>query len=334
MSRKRSAVEQRREQIAAQVERLRRRLASRTRKDYSTDFHYERWVAQSNALIDDLLGELSVLDDPGEYELLPPAVVAEELGTTTNKVRLLIKGGEILASGKPAHEYVSREELAAACEAGMKELLRRLGQEADEIFEESVAYLHQGQLQLAKRACQRLISRETIAGSFALPYETALLIAQGNLEEVDAKLTFVRRTEDTDRARLIHNLRRILHGMSFHDDAARAIAERLLYKGNSSRIESGKVLGSKIDELQQWAIFITTVIINQIDQQWGKRLRTNQREELHEIILSAVYSSLHAHENYDRLASSKEFVDAIRILVPRYYKPAKLIGDLVRGNEN
>jgi hypothetical protein len=191
MPRKRSAVEQRREQIIAQVERLRQRLASRTRKDYTSDFHYERWVAQSNVLIDELLAELSVLDDPGEYDQLPPAVAAEELGTTTARVRLLIKGGEIMASGKPAHEYVSREELAEACEVGVKELMRRLDQEACEIFEESVAYLHQGRLLLAEKSRRRLIARETIAGAFALPYETALLLARVDLDEVEARLTFI-----------------------------------------------------------------------------------------------------------------------------------------------
>ena len=64
MPRKISAIEQRRRQITAQVERLHCRLASRTRKDYSTEFHYERWVAQSHALIEELLAELSVLEDP------------------------------------------------------------------------------------------------------------------------------------------------------------------------------------------------------------------------------------------------------------------------------
>jgi hypothetical protein len=132
-----------------------------------------------------LLAELSVLNDPGEYDQLPPAVVAEELGTTTAKVRLLIKGGEILASGKPAHEYISREDLAEACKVGVKELIHRLTQEADEIFEESVEYLHQGQQRLAERACRRLVARESIAGAFALPYETAFLLARGDLDEDD-----------------------------------------------------------------------------------------------------------------------------------------------------
>jgi hypothetical protein len=53
-----------------------------------------------------------------------------------------------------------------------------------------------------------------------------------------------------------------------------------------------------------------------------------------EIVRSAVYSSLHAHESYERLASSREFVDAVRVLMPRYYQPARIIGDLVKEDES
>lgn len=334
MPRKRSAVEQRREQIIAQVEGLRRRLASKTRKDYRSDFHYERWVGQTRALIDELLAELSVLDEPSEYDQLPPAVVAEELGTTTAKVRLLIKGGEILASGKSAHEYVSREELAVACEAGVKELMRRLEQDAAGVFEESVEYLCQGQPRLAERACRRLVARESVAGTFALPYETALLLVRGDLDEVDARLRFIRRAEGAVRARLLHNLSRILRGVSFQDDAMKAIAERLLHADEARNEDGRKFFGSKLDELQQFAMFITTVVFGEIERRQKTPLKAGHEERLREIIRSAVYSSLHAHENYDCLASSREFVDAIRVLMPRYYQPTKLIGDLTRGLES
>jgi hypothetical protein len=279
-----------------------------------------------------LKSELSVLNEPGDYDQLPPAVIAEELGITTNKVRSLIKGGEITASGRPAHEYVSREELALACEAGVKELSRRLDQEATEIFEESVAYLHQGQLHLAERACRRLIARESMVGIHALPYETALLLARTEINEVEARLRFIRRVASAERARLIGNLRRVLRGMSFQSEAVKAITERFLYEDEERSVEDHKVLGSKLDDLQQFAMFITTVVCDEIDRRWKRPLRTSQKEKLRRIIQSAVYSSLHAHESYDRLASSREFVDAIIVLMPRHFKPARLIDDLVRDH--
>jgi hypothetical protein len=329
MSPRSQPIAQRVRAITLQISRLREQLSNKTRKNFTSDFHYRSWLEKTNELLAELENELSVLTDPGEYKQLPPAVVAEELGTTTSKVRLLIKGGEILASGKAAHEYVSRDELAAACEVGVKELLRRLGQEAAEVFEESVPYLHQGQLRLADRACRRLIARESIVGAFALPYETALLLARAELDEVDARLRFIRRAEGAERARFIRNLRRILRGISFRDEAAKAIAERLLNEDDAHDVDGTKVAGSKLDELQQTAMFITTVVLEEIDRWWKRPSRAVHQEELRGIIQSAVYSSLHAQESYERLASSREFVDAIRILMPRYYKPARLIGDLV-----
>lgn len=188
-------------------------------------------------------------------------------------------------------------------------------------------------MRLAERACQRLVARESIAGTFALPYETALLLARAELDEVDSRLRFIERAEEAERARLVHNLREILRGVSFQDEAAQAVAERILQGNELNNVDSRKVFGSKLDDQQQFAMFITTVILGEIDRRWKRRLRTGQVEELSEIIRNAVYSSLHARASYDRLASSKEFVNAVRVLMPRYYQPAVLIGNLVRSNE-
>jgi hypothetical protein len=316
--------------VTTQIARLKGQLSSRTPDAFTNASNYRTWLEKTNALLSELEDELSVLNEPGEYDQLPPAVAAEELGTTTDKVRLLIKGGEILATGKPAHEYVSRDELAAACEAGVTELLRRQDQEASSIFEESVAYLHQGHLSLAERACRRLVARESMVGAFALPYETALHLARGEMDEVEARLGFIGRAEDIGRARLIRNLRRALRGVSFKDEAAKAIAERLLSDDEAPALDGPQILGSKLDELQRLAMFITTVVFNEID----RRRKKFRKDELSELIRSTVYSSLYAHESYDRLASSREFIDAIKVLMPRYYRPARLISDLVRDQEN
>lgn len=334
MSPRSRPIAQRSRTVTAQIARLKGQLSSRTRDAFASDYHYRTWYEKTNALLSELEDELSVLNEPGEYDQLPPAVVAEELGTTTEKVRQLIKGGEILTTGKPAHEYVSREELAAACEAGLTELLRRLGQQAPQIFEESLEYLHQGHMVLAERACRRLVARESMAGSFALPYETIFYLARGELDEVEARLGFIGRAEDVARARLIRNLRRALRGMSFEDETARAMAERLLGGGEASKSDGPKVIGSKHDELQRLAMFITTVVLNEVDRRRKKFIRPGRKDELSEVIRSAVYSSLYAHESHDRLASSREFIDAIKVLMPRYYRPARLIGNLMSDHEN
>jgi hypothetical protein len=329
MSPRSRPIAQRARTVTARIAQLKEQLSSRTRDAFKSDYHYRTWYEKTNALLSELEDELSVLNEPGEYDQLPSAVVAEELGTTTDKVRLLIKGGEILATGKPAHEYVSREELAAACEAGLTELLRRLRQESPQIFVESLEYLHQGRMDLAQRACRRLVARESMAGSFALPYETAFHFARAELDEVEARLGFIERAEGTARSRLMRNLRRALHGMSFEDEAAKATAERLLQRNDSGDTSGHKTFGAKLDEQQRLAMFITTVVVDEIGRRWKRRLKETQREELREIIWRAVYSSLYAHESYERLASSREFVDGVKGLMPRYYKRAELIEGLV-----
>lgn len=270
MSPRSQPIAQRARVITGRIASLKEQLSSRTRDAFASDSHYRTWREKTSALLSELEDELSVLNEPGEYDQLPSAVVAEELGTTTEKVRQLIKGGEILATGKPAHEHVSREELAAACEAGLKELLRRLGQEAPQIFEESLEYLHQGHMGLAERACRRLVARESMAGGFALPYETAFHLARGELDEVEAMLSFIGKAEDAARTRLMRNLRRALRGMSFEDEAARATAERLLVGDEVPKSDGPKVIDSNHDELQRLAMLITTVVFNEVDRRRKK----------------------------------------------------------------
>jgi hypothetical protein len=130
---RRPAVEIRREQIHKQLAKLREEQAAKTRKHYKSDHGYEQAHNRRADTIDRLEQELSMLDDPGEYNELPIAVVADELGLTMNRVSLLIGGSEIEASDE-SQEFVTRDELARAVEAGVKELLRLSDQEAAEVF--------------------------------------------------------------------------------------------------------------------------------------------------------------------------------------------------------
>jgi hypothetical protein len=132
----------------------------------------------------------------------------------------------------------------------------------------------------------------------------------------------------------MRNLRRALRSMSFEDVAARATAERLLGGDEAQKSDGPKVIGSKHDELQRLAMFITTVVFNEIGRRRKKFIWPGRKDELSDVIRSAVYSSLYAHESRDRLASSREFIDGIRALMPRYYQPAKLIGNLMSDHED
>ena len=75
-----SPIEQRKQQIAKQIDELRQRVATKTRRDFKTDQGYEQWRKHWPERLAKLEAELSILNDPGEYDSLPTAVVAEELG--------------------------------------------------------------------------------------------------------------------------------------------------------------------------------------------------------------------------------------------------------------
>ena len=335
MPRRSQPVAQRIREVATQISRLREHLSLKTRNRFSSDSQYRSWLEKTTELLSEFENELSVLMDPGEYAQLPPAVVAQELGTTTSKVRQLIKAGEIFTTGKPAHEYINREELEVACSSGLKELLRRLLQEPAEIFEESIKYLHQNHLELAERVSLRLTARETSVGIYSFTYETALLLARADLDGIDYRLEFVRNNEIIERESLLRNLRRLLSGMTFESVSAQAIAERLLSSSEETYVIARRVSGSEMDELQQAAIFIATFVCDEISQRWKRHhLLRWEMDELRRVVSNAVYSSLYARESYRHLATSKEFVDSITCLIPRLCEPPTLVAGLVKDYDS
>jgi len=119
-----SAVETRRNYIIQQLARLRSQLRKKSRTYYANDNSYRRQLNRSRELISELEDELLMLDCPGEYDELPVAVVADEMGLKYEQVRSFIKLGEIAATGKAAHERIARGELERLTTMGVPELLR------------------------------------------------------------------------------------------------------------------------------------------------------------------------------------------------------------------
>jgi hypothetical protein len=108
-----------------------------------------------------LEAELSILNDPGEYESLPAAVVAEELGLSIGLVEALIQCGEIEptnTSEESKRDRVSRDELAR------DELLRIHEKDAAPIFEDSLRHLQDGDLEAAEKAYRRIEVRDSFIG--------------------------------------------------------------------------------------------------------------------------------------------------------------------------
>lgn len=328
MPRKRSAVEQRREQILKQVEHLRARLATKSRKDYTSDFRYRTWLKLSRELLDELTGELNELDEPGEYDALPPAVVTDELGLRLEDVRLLIRLGDIETTGRKAHERVSREELQRLAALGAAELMRLSRQDAPAVFEESVACLRRGDVHAAERSYRRLRARQSVIGTHALAAEIAIKLARGMYDEARRVISFVLREKFDERSAVGTHLTEFLRGVCFKDPAAEANTFRLLKPLFAGDPDAQARMGTALSDLQSRAMYITAAIKRDIEDLVLRPLPAKDKEEIDRVILSAVFSALYAEAHSHRSLRCATFMLSTEQWIPHYWAPAELREEL------
>lgn len=333
---RRPAVEVRHEQIHKQLAKLREEQVAKTRKHYKSDHAYVQSHNRRADTIDRLERELSMLDDPGEYNELPIAVVADELGLTMNEVSVMISQGEILTPDEDERERVSRDELARLAEIGVEELKRLSNQEAPEIFERAVPILQRGEFELAEREHRRLEARDSSIGPYAYAYRMALDLAKGEYD-FDWSLKFISRRDSTERAATLAYLGRILKGMELKEHGAKVIAEHMLAICEGSDPDDGpesswgerKQHYKRMDNEQQRAMYITTVVLDAIEKARFKNIfRSWHTPKLDSIVRNAVYTALHAEATYEESAASRMFVDMVKAQIPKWYEPAKLLQNL------
>jgi hypothetical protein len=328
MSKKRSAIQQRREQIIIQVERLRRQLASKTRKDYTSDYRYERWLKQSRDLIDELHLELSALDEPGEYDELPVAIVADELGLRLDQVKQLIKLGDLETTGRRAHERVSRGELERLAELGMNEILKRSRQSVEDVFGEAVSHLRSGDLPSAERAYRKLKARQSCISNHALAAEIAIKLMKGMYEEVECLIRFILNEKLHDSFVIGAYLTEFVRDVCFKEQRTRADILRLLTPilGDESRgaVQAGMVA----DDLQLTAMCVATIVIEGMEELVGRSLLAERKDELYGLINDRVFSGLYAEANLSASIKNRAFILSVKQRLPSYWKPAELLDEL------
>lgn len=74
------------------------------------------------------------------------------------------------------------------------------------------------------------------------------------------------------------------------------------------------------EDLQHQAMFIASVVRNAMEDFHRKHLSDEQMKVLNPIIRNAVYTALHAFNNYDRIPESKRFAEANMRLIPPYWE--------------
>lgn len=87
---KQTPIEQRRGQIEKELEKLRLPKNQKTRRDFKSDENYENWKERQGVKFLQLNEELIILDNPTEYNEIPLAIAATELGVTLNEMLAIV----------------------------------------------------------------------------------------------------------------------------------------------------------------------------------------------------------------------------------------------------
>lgn len=348
---RRPPVEERREQIAREIEKLEAEYEKKTRRQYKSDEGFENWRARQREKIAELKDELSVLDDPGPYNEIPLAIVAEELGLTLSEMNS-IAGDNLVEISTQTYYFsgsrITRQELSRLHEVGAGELLRLANQELDEIFEDAISYFHAGDIERAEKASKRMDARVTYS-SYTWVCELALELLRGKYEDAISSIRYICRMDDLESTGILTHLGRILRGMKFKEHGAEALREQILAITEGTKInpldkgywDIGKQIGMNLDENQKHAMFLATAVRRALDRyKYTKRFklynsRTSEMrdEEFEGVIKDALYTALQAESTYYESAASKIYVDRLVASLPKWWIPAEQIGIISSSNK-
>lgn len=337
-------IELRKQQIHKELDKIREEVTTKTRRHFKTDRGFEEWKRRRADKVAELDAELSILLDPGEYEELPFAVVAEELGITADKVSLLVSLRELEPSDTSEgskEDRVTRAELERALEIGADELLRLADQESPEIFEEALPYFHAGDVGMAEKAYRRIKERDSWHGSHAPACELALDLLKGDLHGAMDRVRHMCEMDANYRTTMLAYTGRLLRGMRLQEHMAEALREQILLITDGARQNPfeyydwwrSKKIGKRLDETQQRAMYIAAAVQNALKRyRWVQQFKSYRDrssrmrdEEFEGLIRDAIYTALHAEATYDESAASKKFVDTTLGMMPRWWAPAELL---------
>lgn len=240
---KRSTIEVRREQVEAAIAKLKSPQGIQTRRDFKTDNLYAVWKEKYDKRLNESTEELTMLDNPADYNEVPLAVAAEELGLTLQQVRDIIDDELIEISFDGEYRLgarVTRDELARAIEAGPQQLLRIAHQPVEEIYEETIRQLHRGDVAAAELLFDRL---ERNCSWESYQYETAarigLKLLRGDLDGIEDELEF-RYHNTIEIAARLKEIRRVVQGVKTADHPSAIAREQILAVTDGAKLEPSK----------------------------------------------------------------------------------------------
>lgn len=350
---KKTPVEQRRGQIEKEIEKLQLPKNQKTRRDFKSDETFETWKERHKRKLHELNEELIMLDNPYEYNEVPLALAAEELGITMDDMQAIVNEELIATSFNGEYRagaHVTREEIARAAEVGTEELLRIAYQSAEDIFEEAIEFMRAGDLARVEKAYERMDSFSYESSRYYWrALDVAVNLMRGSYEELKDAFRF-RYYEEEEIIAVLKTIRRAVEVIEPADHLCAILKERILavtdgkkatpFDSSYSSYE-GTEFFSNMDENQRHSMFLTTVVMQSLEtykfNQWLKSTRHKtselKKEELERMIRNAIYTALEAESTYYDSPSSKFFVDRFVELFPQRWIPAKRIALLPKNEK-
>jgi hypothetical protein len=339
-------VTQRLGQIEKEIEKIESPKNQKRPGDYKSEEGFISWQEGQREKLRELNEEMTMLYSPGEYNEIPLAIAAEELGIRLNEILEIVREDlvELSFEGKyKAGSRINREELGRLLEIGAVELLRIARQELEEIFADAVRYLHAGEIEKAQKSYDRLDWHSSCIHPLAIALETGLFYSRRDYDELKQSLRFITEMDnDADLVSTLSHLKIVIESLSPTGHLDRAIFEQILAVAEGRKAEPFEdtysdyritEYPSKMDEDQKRAMLISTVVMESIKKYKLKKsimssrwnLSRPKEEEIERVIRNAIYTALEAEKTYHDSATSKLFVDKFVELYPRRWVPAESV---------
>ncbi len=347
---KQSPTEKRREQIEKEIANVQTQVREKTLRDFKSADDFQAFKDRRANKLYALNEELAILDRPEEYNEIPLAIVAEELGVTLADVMNFAREGLLeLSSDGPVStaSKITRDELGRAIDIGVDELLRVAGQSEEEVFFDGLQLLRDRDVAAAEKCHERLWRFRGYDKPFWNCYGIGVELISGRFDELKSSLGYLGARDIEDLAATIPFLKAVAEAVTPVENVSAVFLERILAFTDGIKAtpfdqtfqtHTGTYYYSRMDENQRHAMFISNVVFEALGKYkfckefekirgWGSGPK---QEELERVIRNAVYTALEAEATYHESPSSKLFVDKFVELFPKRWIPAEHIELLPR----
>lgn len=341
-----SPIQQRRRQIEKELEKLRLPKSQRRRSDFKTDEAFEKWKDRYERKLYELNEEAVLLENPDEYNEVPLAIAAVELGVTLNEMQQIVSEHLVETSFDAeyaAGDRITRDELARAIDIGPGELLRVANQSVEEIFTEAVKFLKSGNIESAEKAYER-IQKFDYGHSFQFWISCSIALHLVKREFDDLKYYFdsLKSYDHIKLVAILDSLREAVSGITPPDHRSAIIREQILavadgvketpFDQTYSSYRTSEYF-SQMDENQRHAMMFASVVLAAIKKykfsKWISSHRgysaPDKEDEVERVIRNAIYTAFEAERTYHDSPTSKLFVDKFVELFPKRWIPAERI---------